>query len=388
MHTKGDNMSFTFKKKLSTAANDATSAAPSSSSTLRLPPGTRLNTNGNLLLISSGIQSLDSFIGGGFPVGSLILIYEDDDSSYLSDSILRCFLSDGVYSKHDLCISSMRTDPTQFIKNLPTKSEKDQEQEDGQSDDSSMKIAWRYENLSSSTPSLKAQQHSHYDLNSKNSILPELLDQISITKFTWTDYEQKQQRSKQKWSTSYRDFLFQSIDNLILSNYSTTNVKEDKRILRLCIQSLSSCLFDTDQERFAQIYSFLYCLRISLRQSLATCIVTLSSKYFYKQLENLCDIIFEMKLPSQLISGDYVGFCNIIKLPKLNSITSFIPDTWDIGIKLIKHKKYLLFEKYSIPPDLASDASRDGSNEKKSSSLMNNSSSACSTHLQANKLDF
>jgi hypothetical protein len=54
-----------------------------------------------------------------------------------------------------------------------------------------------------------------------------------------------------------------------------------------------------------------------------------------------------------------VGFCQLIKLPRLNTIQPFIPDTWDIGIKLLKHRKNILFEKYSLPPDLSEDASRE-----------------------------
>jgi hypothetical protein len=99
-----------------------------------------------------------------------------------------------------------------------------------------------------------------------------------------------------------------------------------------------------------------------LRTSLATCIITLNEKS--KIFETIADIVFELK-SSNLPTNDYVGFCQLIKLPRLNTIQPFIPDTWDIGIKLIKHRKNILFEKYSIPPDLSEDASR----EEKSKTL-------------------
>lgn len=326
-------MSITFKKKVS------------STSTTRLPLGTRLNSNGTLLLTSTGISSLDTFIGDGLPIGSLVVIYEDKYSN-LSDSILRCYLSEGIYNKHDLCVSSLRTDLTE---NLPTKEEHAPTDE---SSNDKMKIAWRYENLSTinSSPTTTT---FHYDLQSTNPIPNDLIEQIKIHKLTWNDYTQSQS------SMSYRNFLLKSLQKLLTTSYSSTNT--DKRILRIGIQSLSSSLFDTNNKTHSdELYTFLYYLRVLLRTSLATCVITLNEKS--KLFESIADIVFELKL-STIIQSDYVGFCQLVKLPRLNTIQPFIPDTWDIGIKLIKHRKNIIFEKYSIPPDLSEDASRDDKNK-------------------------
>ena len=327
-------MSITFKKHVS------------STSTTRVPLGTRLNSNGNLLLTSCGISSLDTFIGGGLPIGSLLLIYEDKNS-HLSDSVLRCYLSEGIYNKHDLCIAALRNDPTE---NLPTKeylplgNYLDDENE-------KMKIAWRYENLS--TIDTSSISNVHYDLQSTKSIPNEFIEQIKIHKLTWNNYIQSQS------STSYRNYLLNILQKLLTTTYSSKN--SDKHILRIAIQSLSSSLFDNQtNDHFDELARFLYYLRILLRTSLATCIITLDEKS--KLFETLADIVFELKLPN-LVQNDYVGFCQLIKLSRLNTIQSFIPITWDIGIKLIKHRKNIIFEKYSIPPDLSEDASRDDKNK-------------------------
>ena len=312
-------MSITFKKNVSSTSN------------VRLPSGTKLNSNGTLLLTSTGITSLDTFIGGGLPIGSLLMIYEDKNS-YLSDSILRCYLSEGVYDKHDLCVAALRTDPTD---NLPSKEENitiEQENE-------KMKIAWRYENLSSIDSS--SNSTTHYDLQSTKPLPSELIDQVKIHRLTP--------------SISCRNSLLKSLHKLLTVNYSSQQT--EKRILRIGIQSLSSTLFDDQtSNHFDELCSFLYHLRILLRTSLATCIVTLNERS--KIFETIADIVFELK-SSNLPTTDYVGFCQLIKLPRLNTIQPFIPDTWDIGIKLLKHRKNILFEKYSIPPDLSEDASRE-----------------------------
>jgi len=328
-------MSITFKKKVSSTPN------------IRLPSGTRLNSNGTLLLTSSGISSLDTFIGGGLPIGSLLLIYEDKNAN-LSDSILRCYLSEGIYNKHDLCVAALRTDLTE---NLPTKEETLPSDNPVDDENEKMKIAWRYENLS--TIDSSSISNIHYDLQPTKTFPTELIDQIKLHKLTWNDYIQSQP------SISYRHYLLQTLHKLLTKDYSSQQT--DKRILRIGIQSLSLALFDDkNTNHFDELFAFLYHLRILLRTSLATCIITLNEKS--KLFETLADIIFELKL-SNLIHNDYVAFCQLIKLPRLNTIQPFIPDTWDIGIKLLKHRRNIIFEKYSLPPDLSEDASRDEKNK-------------------------
>ncbi|CAF4199355.1 unnamed protein product [Rotaria sp. Silwood2] len=326
-------MSITFKKKVSSTPNT------------RLPSGTHLNSNGTLLLTSSGISSLDTFIGEGLPIGSLVLIYEDKYST-ISDSILRCYLSEGIYNKHDLFISALRNDPTE---NLPNKEEYKLIDNDLNNENDKMKIAWRYENLSTINSLSSSTTNIHYDLQNTKSISNELIEQIKIHKLTWNNYIETQT------TISYRNYLLKYLHKLLTTNYSSQSI--DKRILRIGIQSLSLSLFDQDNKfHFDELFSFLYYLRILLRTSLATCIITLNEKS--KLFETLSDIVFELKL-SNINHSDYIGFCQLIKLPRLNTIQPFIPDTWDIGIKLIKHRKNIIFEKYSIPPDLSQDASRD-----------------------------
>lgn len=321
-------MSITFKKNLSSSA----------AANIRFPAGTRLNSNGNLLLTSTGINSFDSFIGGGLPIGSLIIIYEDKNS-VLSDSVLRCYFSEGVYSKHDLCVVNLRSDLTE---NLPVKEETVSVEQESEK----MKIAWRYENLSTLNSTTSTM---HYDLQSTKALPHELLEQIQIHKLTWHDYLQAQS------SLSYRQFLLERLQKFLTLQYSSQQT--EKRILRIGIQSLSSTLFDTNPSNHVEeLTAFLYQLRILLRSSLATCVITLNEKS--KIFETIADMVFEFKV-SNFPLNDYVGFCQLIKLPRLNTIQPLIPETWDIGIKLIKHRKNLIFEKYSIPPDLSEDASRE-----------------------------
>jgi hypothetical protein len=76
-------------------------------------PGCKTSVQNNQLLTSIGIPSIDYFIGGGLPVGSVCLIGEDT-MSYYSDIICRCFLADGILNKHEIFIA----DPLIDVNNL------------------------------------------------------------------------------------------------------------------------------------------------------------------------------------------------------------------------------------------------------------------------------
>jgi hypothetical protein len=45
----------------------------------RLPPGTRPSLHNNTLLVSSGVPSLDSLLGGGIAVGTVVLIGQNNE---------------------------------------------------------------------------------------------------------------------------------------------------------------------------------------------------------------------------------------------------------------------------------------------------------------------
>ncbi|EFC49477.1 hypothetical protein NAEGRDRAFT_56696 [Naegleria gruberi] len=67
----------------------------------QLPTGTKPSVHNGQLLVSSGLHDLDSIIGGGFPLGSLVLIEEDRYSEYCQN-LMRYFLSEGVTNRHSV----------------------------------------------------------------------------------------------------------------------------------------------------------------------------------------------------------------------------------------------------------------------------------------------
>jgi hypothetical protein len=49
--------------------------------------------------VSSGNISLDSILGGGLPLGSMVVLYEDSHSQYYCH-FLKSYLAEGIVNKH------------------------------------------------------------------------------------------------------------------------------------------------------------------------------------------------------------------------------------------------------------------------------------------------
>lgn len=64
--------------------------------------GTRPGLNGQVL-ISTGVAGIDRLLGGGLPLGSVLLIIEDSHSQQHLN-LLKCFMAEGVCCKHSLAL--------------------------------------------------------------------------------------------------------------------------------------------------------------------------------------------------------------------------------------------------------------------------------------------
>ncbi|KAJ2098051.1 Elongator subunit elp4, partial [Coemansia sp. S142-1] len=67
------------------------------------PPATRVNPHSAQLLVSTGVPALDDVLGGGLPVGGVLLIEQDRQTGY-SNTLLSYFASQAIAAGHKLCI--------------------------------------------------------------------------------------------------------------------------------------------------------------------------------------------------------------------------------------------------------------------------------------------
>lgn len=103
------------RKKPSPAATQPAQAAPAPTSSpaktanpLNIP-GTKTSLQNSQLLTSIGIPSIDSFIGGGLPVGGVCLVGQDQYNNY-ADIVTRCFIAEGVTHKHSIYVAKLNED--------------------------------------------------------------------------------------------------------------------------------------------------------------------------------------------------------------------------------------------------------------------------------------
>ncbi|CAA2935072.1 elongator complex 4 isoform X1 [Olea europaea subsp. europaea] len=128
------------KPRVSSFSRNFTAA----SNTISQIPGLKHGPNGTMLL-SSGILDLDKILGGGFTLGSLVMVMEDPEAPHHM-LLIRNFMSQGLVHNQPLLYASPAKDPRGFLGTLPSpmfsKDEKsrdrDAEQEKG------LRIAWQY----------------------------------------------------------------------------------------------------------------------------------------------------------------------------------------------------------------------------------------------------
>ncbi|XP_028409544.1 elongator complex protein 4-like [Dendronephthya gigantea] len=364
------------------------------------PAGTKISLRNNQLLISTGVPSLDSLLGGGLAVGTVLLIEEDNYACY-SKTLLKCFLAEGVVSRHSLFLATAGHDPEEIWKNLPCAV--DDVNETGASDvnkppegDQSMKIAWRYENMPKVRPA--AVKFGHF-FDFTKTVDVSRINKVSKYEYksrdTWSGQDGDSQcQTRSSLNPEYRNLL-NSIRKVIEENgHSTTNKEiKDRVILRIAIQSLESPLWCNHSDEDHSLTMFLYYLRGILRSSFAVCLITIPSYIhqdltFINRVERLCDTVvkFESFAGSEKetnpIYKDYHGLFHIVRLPRLNSLTSFMPETLDLAFKLRRRK--FLIEKLHLPPDVG-EISSDG---RKDPLSKNTGAYGCGASLGGSKLDF
>lgn len=140
------------------------------------PPGTRVSAYNSSVLLSTGIASVDDILGGGCPLGSILLLEEDKDTSY-AKLLVKYWIAQGLCCPNQkvvLVSSELDQSPREILSKLPysddaasdpsseglkandghfTEDEDDAMSAEGSKEN--MKIAFRYESLKKFETSVK-----------------------------------------------------------------------------------------------------------------------------------------------------------------------------------------------------------------------------------------
>ncbi|OMJ20838.1 Elongator complex protein 4 [Smittium culicis] len=300
-----------------------------------LPPGTKFVPQNSLVLVSTGIPSLDDVLGGGLAIGSILLVLQDRFTGY-AQTLQAIFEAQAVSANHKLLVAKPDLNSKTDLL-LPQKISSQNTVAQAPPASKDMKIAWRYNNLAQVDPSISQQSYSHdFDL-SKNIPLPELqtadINTINLLNLN---------------PTSPYSSLFDSISQFVENGYSSLSPNKPaaiRNVSRISIHSLGSSFFQSSSQK--DILQFFFALKGLLRYSYSTCMITIPATFpansssstkssILKRIQSHCDCVIELDSfegsysnPTKLLSSqnntsntqnDYHGLFHIHKLPTLNTL--------------------------------------------------------------------
>jgi len=334
-----------------------------------LVAGTKPSLANNQLLISTGCPSLDTLLGGGLAVGTLLLLEEDAHQSY-TNILKKLFIGEGVACNHSLFLASAEESPSDVLKELPRVANEDRSSESSKQVDNKddLKIAWRYQNQPKVQTVILQTQFGHYfDLSEK--ISAEKIDSLNYTCFSPKRENLKSSLGSIK--VAYKNLLQSIKDVTEKGNLYTENSMTIPSILRINISSLASPLWKesliTSENYDPSLSWFLLSLRSLLRHSYSVCMVSIPAHLFdethyIKRIEHCADVVISLKSfagsekSQNPLYKEYHGLFHIKKVPHLNSICGQHIDTSDLAFK-VKRKKFVI-EKLHLPPDISETVSR------------------------------
>lgn len=355
----------------------SSSAAPSSPA-----PGVR-SAPGGAAFVSSGIPDLDKILGGGFLLGTVVMVMEDAEAPHHL-LLLRNFMSQGIVHRQPLLFASPSKDPRAFLGTLPApvSHSKDEGRQppgldpDGQ-DQKGLRIAWQYKKYFGEQQAaeghnrdVKQEFSNDFDLRKpleRHILSAQPIDCISIQ-------DSPDLASVRDHCSTFLSRLSRKDDG---SGYTG----------RIAIQSLCApqCrFFDMDWD----MVSFIRSLRAMIRSSNAVAVITfptfILSDSFSKRWQHLADTLLSVRvIPDEdkdlakLLTGyqDMVGLLHVHKVAQINTQVPVILEATTFSLKL-QRRRLLVLERLNQAPV-------DGS-----SGTSYATSGSCSGSSKSSSLDF
>lgn len=304
------------------------------------------------ILISTGNETFDRFLGGGLLNSSLNLFERQGPSSRVLDDVCNKSLAAVTLTTRGNLLyvnfnTSATTSTDKLLESLPAhrkvKSELLYKDVRSRTAHAKIKIAWRYSNRTQS-PSDPVARSSHVDFGLslvKDSDSPEL-GQCSIL------------------NVSESNFTLESF--LTQLDLAIANLKSPDGTLNIIIKDILhpfSPLLDDAQE----ILKLFYALRCIARRIEKGCILmsydcTMFSDHasFRSNLYNLADCVvafYSYKTDENISRGykDADGTLKYVKVPKINSFGfHFQQDLTDWGYRLTRNHRFFVVDELSLPP--------------------------------------
>ncbi|KAG8234937.1 hypothetical protein J437_LFUL015505 [Ladona fulva] len=378
--------------------------------------GSRLSLRNAQLLVSSGVCSLDNFIGkyekisyitlrkdnktkclasscltgGGLPVGTLCCIEEDRFGIY-SELLLKHYIAEGVLNGHHNFVASYGSEAEQMVETLPLPVNDGGTMMQGNQSNEQMKIAWRYENLQSKESSASYSQFGHIYDTSKFMDREKVSSAVKFWKFS----NNSENSSGCSLSAHYLSLLTSIEKEIEAVGCKVESPSEKRNVVRIALCSIGSPLWSNQTDSKidfgkseAELLTFVYFLKALLRNSYAVCMITTPRLFktaaTLPRLRNVVDVGITLEAfadSDKEVNELYREYCGLLRFSKLFSINTIVPhssESLDLAMKL-KRKRFII-EKLCLAPEL--------SGQSDSSSALGCTSSLLSSGKGTCSLDF
>lgn len=348
--------------------------------------GTKTSPQTGQIITGSGNPALDELLGGGIPMNAIVLIEEDKHCVY-SKVLCKYFLAEGVVHYHHIFLGSLDDNPEDILKKLPEPSfaishepkgpESSEEFKQLSQDTTSLRIAWRYNDLPYFNIPKSSENRKHH-FNLLNVMSQDKLDAVSKVLWNGTcsnekksdesemavnalveeDEEEEEYDEDTNNATDashvFKNKLFQNLINSVAKKLQRVN------FTRICIPSLGSPLW-YDENFSEDLLKFLTILRAFVQNNQCVCFLTMpmhliskSDESLVPKIRNLVDYAIELESfagserETNPAFKDYNGLLHFRKMSAINSLALFQHS--DLAFKL--RRKIFVIEKFHLPPEL------------------------------------
>ncbi|RUS21564.1 Elongator complex protein 4 [Endogone sp. FLAS-F59071] len=351
---------------------------------------------------------LTHILGGGIPIGTVLLIREDRRTAY-AHLLLKYFLAQGIASGHGVAVASKDERPADIVRDLMWVVE-DGDKDDGGEDtkktaalndeEDKLTIAWRYRNLKkfetgvesrAAPPSLQSKQSAAaallsttptpqsqtqpapfchtYDLTKR--IPASAIDTASVSLIEIpNEFDEEYIKGQDDYA-----LLLERIRAVVeeggFSSLTPTPPSGERNALRIGIHAIASPSWQIRNSH--DLFRFFHALRGLLRFSFAAAVITIPA-YLYvgedataghiRRVEHMCDAVVEVEsfassptASSASYAHNYHGLFRVYKLPALNSL---LPSSTklsvlsaggsnDLAFRL--RRKRFAIETFHLPPE-------------------------------------
>lgn len=328
-------------------------------------PGTKLSPLSVETVLSCGVSALDHILGGGLPLGGILLVEEDAFGTYCKQ-LLKYYVAEGIEQNHRIYFASSDIEPSKFFRELPKAlyscADKAATTTASSTSDGDLKIAFRYERMAKQDSLLDYEELDHvFDLS-------ERIESTKLAEACTATFDPCENVGKpadrQAGSVLAPNYASVLADVNMLVEKGNEDRSLSPRAIRIALHDLCSPAWGAEQS----LSSFLHTLKSLIRGEPVSVFVSVPSvaarvhPSVLRRCRASADIVVKIQAFEDHERGanplykNYHGILQIVKLCRLASFSVRVPDS---DFLFHQRPKKFLIERLHLPPEQESEDKAD-----------------------------